>query len=194
MSRRRETIPADYFDALYRADPDPWRFKTSDYERDKYRATLAALTRPRYPRALEVGCAIGVLTRQLAGRCDRLLAIDGSPTALAAAEAECAGLDAVEFSCRTVPAGFPEGRFDLIVLSEVLYYLVPADLEIVATRCFDALRPGGEIILCHWLGETDYPLTGDAASELFGAAALKRPLARQRLADETYRLERLQAP
>lgn len=193
MSRRRETIPADYFDALYRSDPDPWGFRTSAYEQEKYEATLAALSRPRYGRALEVGCAIGVLTRQLAARCDRLLAIDGSETALAAARIECDGIAAVDFACGTVPADFPAGGFDLIVLSEVLYYLVPADLEAVAARCLGALQPDGEVILCHWLGETDYPLTGEAASDLFVSAALKRPLVHRRLVEATYRLERLQA-
>ena len=193
MSRRSETLEAAYFDGLYRADPDPWRFRSSDYERDKYRATLDALSRPRYAQALEVGCAIGVLTRKLASRCDRLLAIDGSPTALEAARAECADCANVAFACRMVPAGFPDGRYDLIVLSEVLYYLVPADLEVVAARCLDALEPGGEIVLCHWLGETDYPLSGQAASDLFLAAALKRPLEHERLADAAYRLERLRA-
>jgi hypothetical protein len=56
-------LPAAYFDALYARDPDPWRFATSDYERAKYRATLAALPGPLLGAALEVGCSIGVLTR-----------------------------------------------------------------------------------------------------------------------------------
>ena len=194
MSRRDATIEPGWFDGLYRDDPDPWRFRTSDYERDKYQATLAALGRPHYAQGLEVGCAIGVLTRQLAPRCGHLLAIDASSVALEAARAECAACSNVTFACRMVPAGFPEGRFDLIVLSEVLYYLVPADLEAVAARCLDVLLPGGEIVLCHWLGETDYPLTGQQASDLFVTAALKRPLAHARLSDDAYRLERLRAP
>ena len=194
MSRREETIAADWFDALYRSDPDPWRFRTSDYERDKYGATLGALRRPRYGQVLEIGCAIGILTRQLAARCDHLLAIDGSDTALEAAQRECASEGNVTFACRMVPDGFPDGRYDLIVLSEVLYYLVVADLTAVADRCCDALLPGGEIVLCHWLGETDYPLTGREASELFADVALRRSLERERLAEDAYLLERFRAP
>ena len=67
------TDPA-HFDRLYGADPDPWKFATSDYERDKYAATLAALPDRRFTRCYEVGCSIGVLTRQLAPRCDAILA------------------------------------------------------------------------------------------------------------------------
>lgn len=191
MTRRTDTIAPDYFEAMYRADPDPWRFRTSDYERGKYAATLDALTRPRYARALEVGCSIGVFTAQLARRCDALLAIDGSATALDAARRACAALSHVRFETRIVPDGFPEGRFDLIVLSEVLYYLHAADLDRVAEKCLDALEPGGDLILCHWLGETDYPLTGWDATERFVGAALRPPLTHAVLANGTYRLDRL---
>ena len=193
MTRRAETIPADYFDALYAADPDPWHFRSSDYEREKYQATLDALSRPHYRQVFEVGCSIGVLTRQLAARCDALLAVDGSEIALAAARTANADLDNVRFERRMIPADFPSGRFDLILLSEVLYYLEPQDLARTATCCLDALLPDGEIILCHWLGETDYPLPGLRATEFFLDVALKRPLTHAVLRQETYRLDRLVA-
>ena len=58
--------------------------------------------------------------------------------------------------------------FDLIVLSEVLYYFDAADLKRTTEWALDALQPQGEVILVHWLGETpQYPLTGDTAAELF---------------------------
>ena len=67
MTRRpARSLPTAYFDRKYAFDPDPWGFATSAYEADKYRATLAALPRARYRRALEVGCSIGVLTERLA--------------------------------------------------------------------------------------------------------------------------------
>ncbi len=72
----RASLDCQYFEDLYAKDPDPWRFASSDYERRKYKVTLAALPRGRYARALEVGCSIGGLTQKLAARCDRLLAID----------------------------------------------------------------------------------------------------------------------
>lgn len=194
MNRRTQTIAPDYFEAMYRADPDPWRFRTSGYEREKYADTLGALTRPRYARGLEIGCSIGVFTAQLAARCDALLAIDGSETALDTARAACAAFAHVRFAARTVPDGFPEGRFDLIVLSEVLYYLHGADLDRVAARCLDALEPGGDLVLCHWLGETDYPLTGRDATERFVGAMLRPPLTHAVLRNGTYRLDRLSRP
>jgi SAM-dependent methyltransferase len=191
MSRKTETIPADYFEDKYRSDIDPWRFRSSDYEREKYHATIAALGRPRFAHALELGCSIGVLTALLAERCDAIVALDASPTAIAAArEARIAN---ARFEVGTLPEAFPTGRFDLIVLSELLYYFGEADLRRIATLCCEALVPGGEIVLCHWLGETDYPLTGQAASDLFAEAVRVILPTRAVLRDEIYRLERFSA-
>jgi chemotaxis methyl-accepting protein methylase len=60
-----------------------------------------------------------------------------------------------------------EGSFDLIVFSEVLYYLTADDVTRVAQHSQRALQPGGVVLLVHYLGETDYPLHGDIAAELF---------------------------
>jgi SAM-dependent methyltransferase len=191
MSRKTETIPAEYFEAKYRGDIDPWQFRTSDYEREKYASTVAALDKPRYGSALEIGCSIGVLTALLATRCNAVLAVDASPTAIAAARG--ADIANATFQVATLPRDFPAGQFDLIVLSEVMYYFVAADLVRVAGQCTAALRPGGEIVLCHWLGETDYPLTGHAASELFAQEMAAILPARALLRDDVYRLERFSA-
>lgn len=167
MNRAVQSLPADYFEALYAADPDPWKFRTSPYEAEKYAATLAALPRPHYGGALEIGCSIGVLTRMLAPRCDRLVALDGSARAIAAARRHCAGLPQVELLQREVPRQWPRGQYDLILLSEVVYYWDEEDLARVAALTLRALRPGGEVLLVHWIGTTDYPLSGDAAVEGF---------------------------
>ena len=172
MTDARGSLPAAYFDALYARDPDPWRFASSDYERGKYDETLAALRRRPYKRALEIGCSIGVLTARLAEVCDALLATDVSNQALAAAKARCADQPNVRFELMGFPDQTPSGEFDLIVLSEVLYYLSPDDLDRAADRTMERLAPNGEALLVHWLGETpDYPLTGDEAADRFIARA-----------------------
>ncbi|GGC66646.1 SAM-dependent methyltransferase [Chelatococcus reniformis] len=164
--RPAASLGAAYFRALYGTDPDPWSFATSDYERDKYAATLAALPHPRYRNAFEVGCSIGVLTAGLARRCDRLLAVDIAEEPLVAARQRCADLQHVRFARRAVPGQWPNETFDLIVLSEVVYYLAAADVEHLCARLVDGLEHGGHLLLVHWLGKTDYPLSGDAAAEL----------------------------
>ena len=189
MKRFETSLPASYFDELYARDADPWRFASSDYERDKYAATLAALPRDRYHSALEIGCSIGVLTRQLARRAEGLCAIDLASVALEAAQHRCADLDHVRFELMSVPAQWPDGRFDLVVLSEIVYYLDRADVAALGKRIRRTIVAGGDIVLVHWLGETHYPLTGDEAVELFTAstAAWAIPVSGTRA--DAYRLD-----
>ena len=194
MSRRVGSLPPDYFEGLYAADPDPWRFETSDYERRKYAATLAALPRPRYAAALEVGCSIGVLTAPLADRCDALLALDVAEAALDKARARLAGREGVRFALSRVPEAWPEGRFDLILLSEVVYYLDAADVARLAERVRASLQPEGDVVLVHWTGETDYPLGGDEAVSAFLAASRDFLEPRAGARTDAYRLDVLRRP
>lgn len=178
-----------YFERLYQTDPDPWKFATSDYERDKYAATLGALPERRFARCFEVGCSIGVLTRQLAARCDTLLGVDVSETALVQARERCADLAAVSLEHMAVPAAWPEGSFDLIVFSEVLYYLGLPGIREAARKTLDSLSPGGVVVLVNWHGPTDGACTGDEAAMLFIAEVAERlqPLRAERA--EKYRVD-----
>ncbi len=190
------SVPPAYFDALYKRDPDPWKFETSAYEAGKYAATIAALPRERYRQALEVGCSIGVLTESLAARCDRLMGIDIAEAAVERARTRLRHLANVRLACRAFPGEVqqhaPPDGYDLIVLSEVLYYLdAPALMRAVrVTR--SVASPGADILLVHWLGPTpDYPLTGDAAAELFIDAT--RPVATilHQASERDYRIDLL---
>ncbi len=193
MNRATETLPSDYFAGIYASDTDPWQFTTSTYERDKYAATLACLPRPRYRAAFEPACAIGVFTRALSERCDRLLASDLIPAAVEAARARNADQPTVEIRQGAVPANWPEGLFDLIVLSEFLYFLDAPDLAELVRRVGGAIEPGGDLVLVHWIGETDYPQSGDQAAESFIAqAASFAGLLHQDRTDK-YRLDVLRA-
>jgi SAM-dependent methyltransferase len=167
MTRSSHTLTPTYFDAVYAADSDPWRFASSAYETRKYDATLAALPKSRYVSALEIGCSIGVLTRRLATRCDSLLAVDGSQTPLAQAKSRCVDLPSVRFERMFVPQSWPDGIFDLFLFSEVIYYLNELDVARLAAKCAQSLAVNGDIMLVHWTGETDYPLSGDKAADLF---------------------------
>jgi SAM-dependent methyltransferase len=191
LTRKISTIPAEYFEEKYKADIDPWHFRTSEYERDKYQATVAALGRDQYDVALEAGCSTGVLTRLLSPRCVTLLAIDASAKAIEAAKS--VSVPNVTFRVANLPAEFPVGKFDLIVLSEVLYYFDEPDLQRVARSCIESISHDSEIILCHWLGETDYPLTGIQASEMFASQVKPSLPVRAILHDVIYRLERFSA-
>ncbi len=186
-----ERYDQDYFERLYAEHADPWSVLASAYEYDKYAATMAALERSRYGSALELGCSIGGLTRRLATRCDRLVAVDTSHAALTRARQVC-GYSNVEFIQAHLPDGDLGGPFDLVVLSEILYYFSMPALVRLADRVARVAKPDAEYVVVHWTGETDYPLTGDRATELF--QMLVRARLRSRTRHPSYRLESWQAP
>jgi cyclopropane fatty-acyl-phospholipid synthase-like methyltransferase len=185
------SLPREYFEVLYADGADPWHFATSSYERAKYDATLAALPMPRIGSALEIGCSIGVLTRRLAERCTTLLAVDIAENALAQARAACAASKNVAIARMRIPMDWPPGRFDVILLSEVLYYLSVADLTQTARRVRASLEPQGHVLLVHYILPTNYPATGDTASEGFIAATGFAPILQRR--EAAYRLDLLRA-
>lgn len=187
-----ESLTGDYFDALYAEKPDPWALSTSDYEKGKYAETAAALEGRRFRNAVEIGCAIGELTAVLAPSCDAYLGVDIAEAALDQARRRNADAHQVRFERMALPAEAPAGRFDLIVLSEVLYYFSRADLARVAAWVEGALAVDGVVLAVHWLGETpDYPLTGDEAADAFLQLTAARLTTDLRSRHERYRLDRL---
>jgi cyclopropane fatty-acyl-phospholipid synthase-like methyltransferase len=150
------------FEKRYREESDPWNYRASPYEREKYEVTVRSLSREHYGSIFEPACSIGELTTLLAPRCDRLLAIDVSSTAASQAQQRVADLNHVRVDCgdvRTYPLREP---FDLIVFSEVGYYLDVETLANVAQRLSESLTEGGEFIAVHWWGHSpDHVLHGE---------------------------------
>lgn len=159
------------FDAVHRASRDPWDYSSSWYEKRKRALTMAALPNPGYARGLELGCSTGVLSVELAHRCEKLLCVDASGHALASAAVRLAGHPGAMTAHMTVPIQWPEGRFDLIVISEVGYYFSPAELDAVLEKSVDSLSPGGTLVMCHWRRPiSGWSLDGDSVH----AAARRR--------------------
>jgi trans-aconitate methyltransferase len=162
------TLPPGYFNELYARDEDPWGFADRWYEHRKRALTLALLPEERYAEAFEPGCSIGVLTRELAGRCDRLLATDVSTAAVDAARRHCAGLPNVVVERATLPADWPDRSFDLLVLSELGYYFGTADLAVVAAKAMQSRT----IVAVHWRHIVkDYPQNGGEVHRALAQAA-----------------------
>lgn len=161
---RHDGAPLSRFVELYDAAEDPWQVATSWYERRKQGIALASLPRERYGTVVEPGCGIGALTRALATRCDRLIAFDPVAQAVRRCRAHTRSLANVTVELATLPGGMPAGPADLVVFSEILYYLGDAELRNTVDRSVAALRPGGHILAVHWLPwAADAPRDGLAA-------------------------------
>ncbi len=138
------------FEARYRANPDPWGYTSSDYERRKYQATLDACGEGPFVAALELGGSIGVFSELLAPRCERLTTIDAAPTAVAAARRRLADLPQVDVILGVIPDALPIRRFDLVVASEILYYLTASELARTVGRLESVMVAGARLVATHW--------------------------------------------
>lgn len=156
---------AAVFDRLYREHEDPWRYLDSAYEARKRAITLAALPRPRYGTVVEAGASIGVLTRETAARADRVVGLEASSTAVARAAERLADTPHAEVRRAVLPGDWPDdvGGADLVIASEIGYFLQPEELDALLDAVDDSLAPGGELLLCHWRHPVEsWPLDGDA--------------------------------
>ncbi|WP_426805202.1 methyltransferase [Stenotrophomonas sp. SrG] len=141
---------AAYFEQIYQ-HPDPFQYRDRWYEARKRALTLASLPRQRYRNGWELGCSNGVLTAELAARCDALLATDLSAAALAEASVSTQAHANVRLQQASHPDQWPQGQFDLIVVSEVGYYLSPQDVVTMATQLRGSLADDGLLLACHWV-------------------------------------------
>ncbi len=142
-----------YFNLRFRRE-DPWNYETSPYERRKYALKLAILPRkregpkPPYRRALDLGCAEGLFTRRLVeeGVAAQAVGVDVSSRALARAREKSVGLP-LEYHEMDIAEALPDGTYDLVFCSEVLYYLGYPRLRRLAERLAQKLEPGGHLVL-----------------------------------------------
>ncbi len=166
----RDTTTEAFFETIYSQSDDPWQLSTSPYEQGRYAATLRAIEGHRYKFAFEPGCSIGILTERLAAICDHVEAMDISPTAVAKARQRCRSLSNVNISQGALPYFASDHIFDLIVLSEIGYYMEAATLSTLAASLVEQLTPGGTLLAVHWLGNSpDHVLSGDQVHEILGS-------------------------
>jgi len=154
-----EVYGRQHFETLFAVGADPWRY-TSEYEQLKYEQTLSLFPARPVTSALELACAEGHFTIQMAPRVGALLAADLSHIALDRTARRCRerGLSNVQFLHLDLVKDEIPGTYDLIVCSEVLYYTGTREtLAAIARKMADALKPGGRIVMAHGNAVIDDP-------------------------------------
>lgn len=144
------------FEAAYARSADPWASAALGYryQRLKYDKLMALLPRGRFARVLDLGCGLGLLTQKLAKRSGHVLGLDISTAAVERARGRAAKLDNLQFEqgdIMDLPTSL-DGRFDLVVVSDVIYYLSLLDdllLGNLAVRIANLLSPGGVCLLAN---------------------------------------------
>jgi len=164
---------AAYWENIF-AQPDPWNY-LSAYETKKYHQTIEILGNEPVGAAMEVACAEGIFTRMIRPHVNSLLAVDISTRALERARQRCADLDDIRFDTFNLITDTPPKSLDLIICSEVLYYLEDASrLREVAAKFSAALNEGGRFVTAHAHQLSDEPhRTGYEWGDSFGVGTIR---------------------
>lgn len=169
------------FDRLFKDHPDPWQ-STRELERERVSITLALLEEghaSRFSNALELGCAEGIFTEVLAPRCQRLLAVDYSPIALARAAQRLQGVSGVSFGKLDIRHDPIHAKFDLVVAMGVLTYLVrPWEVRRACEKLIDALEPRGLLLFSDTRQSRMFETAWWARIVLRGGEQIRRMLSR----------------
>ncbi len=128
--------------------PDPWRLQTQSFERARHETILSFVGSDRsYARGLEFGCAAGALTERLAPRCRELLVVDVVPAAIERGSSRLKEHTNIAWRVADIATFTSSTSFDLIVVTEVLYYLGGGrTLRRTIRNLTRLLAPGGVLV------------------------------------------------
>lgn len=184
MNKPAECLP-EYFQQLYQQDADPWQVRKRWYEQRKRALVLAALPQQFYRNAYEPACGNGELTLALAPRCEQLLAADLSEAALRLTRNRLqlgVQFDHVRLERQVLPDDWPrrpDQPFDLILISELAYYLNHVELALLIAHSVATLAPAGTLLLCHWRPDFEQRiLSTERVHAAFGSVPVLQQLLR----------------
>lgn len=180
------TAVLDHLHRLYAHTDDPWNFDGSPYEQAKFTATRNALMREHYTSALEIGCGNGALATHIAPLCECYTGIDAVERAVIAARDK---VPTARFSLGCYPCRLPGKDHDLVVLSEILYFLTPDAIAQLARDIAES-APCAEVICTTYLGDTEQALQGTQALTLFQQATQPHLDLVNVVDDHAYRIDR----
>lgn len=149
--------------ALYAGADDPWNTHASHYERQKFAQTVASLPRHRLPArsggGLRRRCADRASGGAMRHPCRHGL---HRPSARRrGARTSCAN---VVFTEGAAPVTWPAQPPDLVMLSEVLYFMTNDESVGLASRLVQDCAPECDVVLVNWLGHTGGGIGGAAAA------------------------------
>lgn len=171
----------DDFDRIAGLAEPPWDHNSH------YHPYLLGRLPARSGDALDVGCGTGAFARLLAGRAERVLALDLSPEMVRRARQRCSGHPNVRFEVAGVmEVDLPPDRFDAVVSIAALHHVPLAE---ALGRLSRWLRPAGTLLILD-LYERSGPIDGllDLAALPCGSALRLARCRRLRQAEEARRV------
>jgi 2-polyprenyl-3-methyl-5-hydroxy-6-metoxy-1,4-benzoquinol methylase len=135
-----------FHDRYAQSEKDAWGYLGSAAHEQRCRLILELLPQASSETALEVGCAVGFITKSLAQRFGRVIACDLSDIAIDRARRYCGDALNVEFHAQDIRSGIPAHDVQVCLVSDVLYYLSPREISSFAIELASRMNPSGQMV------------------------------------------------
>lgn len=157
-----DKLTARKMNRVFSRKPDPYHYRTSLYEQDRFEKILSVLGRQTFNHTLEVGCGEGVFTHQLLEISQFVTAVDISEICLDRARQNLSQYgDRVKLIHANIREWLEKNQgqlFDFVILSEVLYYLgdlnskgvlFEQSFKTTLRKIVSIIVPNGHVLLAH---------------------------------------------
>lgn len=134
---------------------DPYLTTIDEKEIIKLEKSFDLVKDSRYKNILDIGCGEGYLVEKLIPLADRIVALDISKLALQRAEKRIRKDAHIDFIQKDILKYKPGENFDLIICSEILYYLQLEDVKTIAGKLIEWISPNGKLLLVNVYSKTE---------------------------------------
>lgn len=129
-------------------DKDSWSYTADPAHLERLQRILKALSPSEGKKVLELGCAEGFITKEIAKQAAQVVACELSPLAAERTRNACKGLS-VRVIVGDIRTCLPKETFDIILASDVFYYLTAAELSRVADTLAHGAAEDGRLIMAN---------------------------------------------
>jgi 2-polyprenyl-3-methyl-5-hydroxy-6-metoxy-1,4-benzoquinol methylase len=137
-----------YFELKYlRGNPYPVEIDPQEIE--KFDRAFNCIKGRQYSSILEIGCGEGYFLEMYLLLSDRILATDISKLALKKAKERVGDKKNIEFRQFDIVRNNLDERFDLVICSEVLYYLTLDQLKSIIPKVFGYMKEDSNLLSIH---------------------------------------------
>lgn len=130
------------------SDRDSWSYTADPAHVERLQRILKALSPLSGKKVLELGCAEGFITKEIAKQAAQVVACELSPLAAERTRNVCVGLP-VKVIAGDIRTCLPDETFDSILASDVFYYLTTEELTRVASALADSAAEDGRLIMAN---------------------------------------------
>lgn len=151
---KNRLIVRSYFEIKY-SKRDPYLTTSNNREIEKLEITFNSIKGHNYKHILDIGCGEGYLIEKLLPIADMVTIIDISRLSINRARNRIGKRENIKFIREDILRFDTQERFDLIICSEVLFYLQVPDIISLANKIVKWLLPGGHLLLVHVYGANE---------------------------------------